>query len=127
MDFPKGEKARFISLKCCLPKGIPTMVRHNSTPKKRWVSTIQKPPEISQMIFIKVERQPVLLEVSVILTPKGAKPTNANLKHCKPHGIPTMVRHKMSPPNIYSKKINIPPKMIQIKLPIKFILLFILR
>jgi len=76
------------------------------------------------MIFITVDRQPVLEDVSVILTPKGARPTKANLKHCIPNGIPTMVKHKISPPIIYSKNINIPPKMIQIILPSKFILCF---
>jgi hypothetical protein len=78
------------------------------------------------MIFITVDKQPVLEEVSVILTPKGARPTKANLKHCIPNGIPTMVRHRIRPPIIYSKKINIPPKMIQMILPIKFMLRFLL-
>lgn len=39
------------------------------------------PPKISQMMFIMVDRQPIFDEVSVIFTPKGAKPTIANLKH----------------------------------------------
>lgn len=124
MDFPNGENARFINLKCCLPNGIPTIVIHNRMPKNRCVSAIQKPPNISQMIFIMVDKQPVLEEVSVILTPKGARPTNANLKHCSPNGIPTIVRQRIRPPIIYSKKMNIPPKIIQIMLPIKFMLRF---
>jgi hypothetical protein len=124
MDFPKGENARFINLKCCLPKGMPTMVIHNSNPKKRWVSAIQKPPNMSQMIFIMVDRQPVLEEVSVILIPKGARPTKANLKHCKPKGMPTIVRHSIIPPKMYSKKMNKPPKIIQMILPNKFMRCF---
>lgn len=119
---PNGENARFISLKCCLPNGMPIMVIQNNKPKNKCVSTIQKPPKISQITFIIVERQPVFEEVSVILNPKGASPTTANLKHCMPKGIPTMVRHRISPPKMYWKKINIPPKMIQIMLPIKFML-----
>lgn len=81
------------------------------------------PPKISQMIFITVDRQPIFDEVSVILTPKGAKPTMANLKHCIPNGMPTMVKHKTNPPKIYWKKINIPPKIIQMMLPKKLMFL----
>ncbi len=59
------------------------------------------PPKTSQMIFIMVDKQPILDEVSVIFTPKGANPTIANLKHWMPNGIPTMVKHNTSPPKIY--------------------------
>jgi hypothetical protein len=44
-----------------------------------------------------------------------------------PKGIPTMVRQRINPPMIYSKKIKIPPKIIQIILPKKFIVFFTLR
>jgi hypothetical protein len=74
-----------------------------------------------------VDRQPTLEEVSVILTPKGAKPTIANLKHCIPKGMPTMVRQSTKPPKIYCRNINIPPNMIQMMLPIKLIFAFYLR
>lgn len=70
-----------------------------------------------------VDRQPTLDEVSVILTPNGAKPTMANLKHCIPNGMPTMVKHKTNPPKIYWKNINIPPKIIQMILPKKLMFL----
>ena len=79
------------------------------------------------MIFIMVDRQPTLEEVSVILTPKGAKPTIANLKHWIPKGIPTMVRQSTNPPKIYCRNINIPPNTIQIIFPIKLIVAFHLR
>ena len=108
-------------MKCCVPKGIPIIVRQKSNPKTKWVSAIQKPPKTSQIIFIIVDRQPVFEDVSVILTPKGASPTNANLKHCKPKGIPIIVKQRIKPPIMYSKNINMPPKTIQIILPIKFI------
>ena len=103
------------------------MVIQKSNPKTKWVSAIQKPPKMIQIRFIMVDRQPVFEEVSVILTPKGARPTNANLKHCIPKGIPIIVRQSIKPPIMYSKNINIPPKTIQIILPIKFILFFKLR
>ena len=111
-----------MSLKCCLPNGMPTIVSHKSIPKTRWVNTTQMPPKTNQIMFIRVDKQPVLLEVSVILTPNGARPTNANLKHCRPNGIPTMVRQRIKPPTMYSRKITNPPKTIQIRLPIKFML-----
>ena len=103
------------------------MVMQNKMPNNKCVSAIQKPPQTSQMIFMMVDRQPVLDEVSVILTPNGANPTMANLKHWIPKGIPTMVKHRIKPPIIYSKNIKIPPKIIQMILPKKFIQFFKLR
>ena len=81
------------------------------------------PPQQIQMMFIMVERQPVFDELSVIFTPNGAKPTIANLKHWIPNGIPMIVRQRINPPIMYSKKIKIPPKIIQMILPKKFIFL----
>ena len=108
-------------MKCCLPNGMPTIVIHKSIPKNKCVSAIHTPPQKNQIIFITVDKQPVFDEVSVILTPNGASPTIANLKHWSPKGIPIMVRQRISPPMMYSKKINIPPKIIHIILPKKFI------
>lgn len=85
------------------------------------------PPQQIQIMFIIVDKQPVFDDVSDILTPKGAKPTIANLKHCMPKGIPTMVRQRIKPPIMYSKKIKMPPKIIQTMLPKKFIMRFRLR
>lgn len=102
------------------------MLMQSKIPKNKWVSTIQNPPNINHMMFIIRERHPVLEEVSVILTPKGASPTIANLKHCMPNGIPIMVRHSIKPPKIYPKKMNIPPKMIQMILPNKFMIALLL-
>ena len=106
---------------------MPTMVMQNNKPKNKWVKAIQKPPQTNQRMFIIVDKQPVLDEVSVIFTPNGAKPTIANLKHWIPKGIPTMVRQRIKPPRMYSKKIKMPPKMTQIMLPKKFILFLGLR
>jgi hypothetical protein len=73
--------ARFINLKCCMPNGIPTIVIQKSKPKIRCVRAIQTPPHTNQRIFMMVDRQPVLEDVSVIFTPNGASATNAHLKH----------------------------------------------
>lgn len=97
------------------------MVMQSRMPKNKCVKAIQKPPQKIHIKFIMVERQPVFDDVSVILTPKGAKPTMANLKHWIPKGIPTMVRQRIKPPIMYSKKIKMPPKIIQVILPKKFI------
>ena len=77
------------------------MVMQKSKPNSRCVSTIQIPPNTSHITFITVDKQPIFDDVSVILTPNGAKPTIANLKHWIPKGMPTMVRHNTSPPKIY--------------------------
>ena len=77
------------------------MVIQNNKPKSRWVNTIEIPPKINQMMFIMVDKQPVFEEVFVILTPKGASPTIANLKHCTPKGMPIIVKHNTIPPKIY--------------------------
>ena len=106
---------------------MPMMVMQNKIPNNKWVRAIQKPPHISQIIFIMVDKHPVLDDVSVIFTPKGARPTTANLKHWMPKGIPTIVKQRIKPPIIYSKKIKIPPKIIQIILPKKFIVFLNLR
>ena len=103
------------------------MVMQNSMPSPRWVSTIQNPPNTSQIRFITVERQPTGLDVSLIFTPKGANPTIANLKHWMPNGIPTIVKQRIIPPKMYSKKMNNPPKITQIMLPIKLMPFLILR
>ncbi|GAA3966174.1 hypothetical protein GCM10022246_18870 [Pedobacter ginsengiterrae] len=60
---------------------MPTIVMQSKMPKKKCVKAIQKPPHNIQIIFMMVDKQPVFDEVSVILTPKGARPTMANLKH----------------------------------------------
>ena len=62
---------------------------------------MEMPPKINQMIFIIVDKQPVLEEVSVIFTPNGASLTIPNLKHCSPNGMPTIVKHNTIPPKIY--------------------------
>lgn len=40
---PKGIRESRASLKNCFPKGIPTMVRHQSAPKARWPRAMGRP------------------------------------------------------------------------------------
>ena len=122
--FPKGVKHIDISLKCCLPKGIPMMVMQSSRPNIRWVRAIHRPPHSIHRILSRVVKQPVFcplaLALSTIFNPKGAKVAMPILMHCIPKGIPTMVQHSISPPRIYSKAAMKPPKISQIKFPIRF-------
>ena len=101
---PNGVKANAISLKCCLPKGIPIMVMQNSKPKKRCVSATHTPPQTIQRIFKSVYRHPVLADVWVMAVPKGVREAMASLNSWTPKGIPIIVRQSTSPPMRYSKK-----------------------
>lgn len=58
------------------------------------------PPQKIHSIFSKVAKQPPPDEVLTASLPKGHKMKPASLKHCKPKGMPTMVRHKAMPPTI---------------------------
>ena len=58
IDLPKGKRARRMSLKFCLPKGMPMIVIHNMTPHKRCVSAIAKPPTNHQITFMMSAKHP---------------------------------------------------------------------
>jgi hypothetical protein len=49
--------------------------------------------------------------------PKGANAKEANLKHCRPIGIPTMVMHHKRPAISQANACQKPPHIIHIKLP----------
>ncbi len=96
--FPNGIRETSISLKCCRPKGIPIMVKHNRAPKVRWANAAAKPPQTIQIIFSSNERQPTELSVLTACNPKGLSTNTPILKHCKPKGIPTTVKQSTKPP-----------------------------
>jgi hypothetical protein len=52
MSLPNGLRAIAVSLKCCIPKGIPIIVIHSKTPKNACEMAIHRPPVRSQMIFM---------------------------------------------------------------------------
>ena len=106
---------------------MPMMVMHNKNPKKICDTAAHKPPVKIQIILPIICKQPPLLFAYTTLLPNGHKINVANLKHCKPNGIPMIVKHKINPPHKYAKAEINPPKTNQIILPIKFILLFVLN
>ena len=103
---------------------MPIIVMQNSNPKTRCVSAIQMPPQNIQIILKTVVRQPPVMPGGrfSIFKPKGASDATPILKHCNPNGIPIIVIHSSNPLITYSKKIMKPPKIIQRRFPIKFLL-----
>ena len=89
MEAPKGISASLASLKHCIPKGMPIMVMQKSNPLSANPKAIGKPVTISHRIFIKMEAAPPPYTTSL---PKGIKERLANLKHCRPMGMPIMVQ-----------------------------------
>jgi hypothetical protein len=71
MSLPKGLKAIAVSLKCCMPKGIPIMVMQSNKPKTACVNAIQIPPVRSQITFIKIYRHPDDLSCTLVSRPNG--------------------------------------------------------
>lgn len=120
--FPKGNNASFMSLKCCFPKGMPTIVIQKNIPHSKWVKAIQKPPTKNHIIFITRLRHPDEDSSSVIVFPNGHKANIPNLIHWIPKGIPIIVIIKARPANKYSTAIINPPNRNQIILPKVFIL-----
>ena len=104
---PNGIRDRRASLKNCLPNGIPTMVMHHSNPTIRLPSAISHPKKTIQIRLIKNENIPFPYTTSL---PNGQNANVANLKHCIPTGIPTMVIHQIQPAKIHESPPSSPPK-----------------
>lgn len=103
-----------MSLKCCMPKGIPIIVMHRSRPKPRWVRAMGMPPKNHHMMFMIPARHPdghPLLEIAV---PKGHKATVASFIVWQPKGMPIIVSIKSRLETAYSMAIARPPNIIQI-------------
>ena len=56
------------------------MVIPSNTPNTRWVNAIQMPPMISQIRFMRVERQPGADGLNSMVLPNGHKASMASLK-----------------------------------------------
>jgi hypothetical protein len=75
------------------------------------------PPKRIQIIFIIVERQPVVDWRCTVVLPKGHNANMPSFRVCMPKGIPMIVIIKSKLATIYSMATTIPPKISQIKLP----------
>ncbi len=77
---------------------MPTIVKHQRAPITSEHTARSTPIKIIHKIFNKTEA--VLPEYSTSL-PNGNSIKFANLKHCVPKGIPTMVKHEIIPTNAH--------------------------
>ena len=91
MFFPKGAKANFANLKCCLANGSPIMVMAKTIPSRTCVRLIHILPIKNHITFIANEKQPDLLGMSVIFAPKGHSISTASFSVCNPNGMPIIV------------------------------------
>lgn len=85
---PKGINASFASLNSCSPNGIPIMVMQRRQPIKNCPIAMGIPVTIIQITFAIKEIPPPPYSTSL---PKGQSAKPANLKHCRPIGIPIIV------------------------------------
>ena len=95
-------------LKNCFPNGIPTIVIHHIQPTIRFPSAISQPKNTIHMRFTKNENIPFPYTISF---PNGQNANVANLKHCRPTGIPIIVIHHMHPAKIHASPPNMPPNI----------------
>lgn len=78
------------------------------------MTAISKPPKINHKMFSNNEPPPLPGSTSL---PNGKKDSDANLKHCNPTGIPTMLIHQSIPVTIQRSPSIAPPKINHRKLP----------
>ena len=112
---PNGIKESLAILKNCLPNGIPTIVMHQIQPTIRFPSAISHPKNIIHIRFTRNENMPFPYTISF---PNGQNARVANLKHCRPTGIPIIVIHHMHPAKTQAKPPSNPPNINQRILPI---------
>ena len=111
---PNGISASFAILKHCNPNGIPTMVMQKTQPITAAAAANSIPETRSQMIFSNNEPAPPPYSISL---PNGKNARLANLNHCIPIGIPTIVMHHKMPAISHPIPNKNPPKTNQSKLP----------
>lgn len=116
---PKGVNDNLAILKCCLPKGMPTIVQHKLTPIVVSASANGKPVKQIHKRFIK--KFPVPPTGLKTYLPNGNKQRVPILKHCFPTGIPMIVIVQNIPARYQDNPINPPPVRNQIMLPMKLI------
>lgn len=90
----------------------------NKNPQNKWDNINKKPPQkIQIMLRIKLPAPPPY----ITSLPKGHNASPANLKACRPIGIPIIVTQQITPEITHPRAIINPPNKNQIKFPIIFI------
>lgn len=107
---PNGIRASFASLKHCLPKGIPMIVTHSTAPSTAASTAMGIPLKINQKILQTTE---TALPPNSTSLPNGKNASFANLKHCFPMGIPTIVMHQSTPAATQLRPVHSPPNRNQ--------------
>ena len=114
---PNGVNDNLAILKCCFPKGIPTIVQHKLTPIV--ISAIANGKPVIQIHKRFNKKLPVPPPGFTTYLPNGNKQSVPILKHCFPAGIPMIVIDQNIPAIYQDIPINPPPVRNQIMLPIK--------
>ena len=120
---PKGISASFAILKNCFPKGIPIIVQQRISPTSAFPTAIGIPDTISQITFASRLTVPPPYMTSF---PNGQKDSPANLKHCRPIGIPMIVMHHKQPAAIHASPLRNPPQINHNIFPRNLIICFLL-
>lgn len=94
------------------------MVTHHKTPAHKKPNVSVKPPSKIHKIFA----IGCLAKLGLTSLPNGKRTNFANLKACKPNGIPTMVMHHKSPSEKYPTALTNPVNKNHKILPIIFTL-----
>lgn len=103
---PNGISANFANLKNCRPNGMPMIVTHQRQPIAANTAASGSPDTISHTMFSSKLPAPPPNSTSF---PNGKNESEANLKHCSPTGIPTIVTHHSMPETIQHRPAIQPP------------------
>ena len=111
---PSGVTMNLAILKYCFPNGIPMMVMHHTHPIAKFPRAIHQPLIRNQITFTRNETAPPPYSIRL---PNGQNEIAANLKHCKPYGIPTTLIHHNTPDRTHAIPLMKPPNRNQQILP----------
>ena len=114
-DAPKGIKDSLAILKHCFPIGMPRIVMHQRQPRMQYPIAISRPKKIIQIRLTRKEKPPPPYTTSF---PNGKKARLANLKHCRPTGMPMIVMHQRQPASTQARPPINPPNRNQRIFPI---------
>ena len=95
---------------------MPTIVMQSTSPITAASMASGTPLTRIQSTFSSTEPTLPLYTTSF---PKGANISLANLKHCSPHGMPTIVTHQSSPASVQPSQSHRPANTNQRTLPIR--------